>query len=62
MTFMIIAGFFGSILIGAIVVKTGKLEEAMKISGAVACLFGFLIAQLLRKPDIEWAIYIAMAL
>ena len=61
-TFMIIAGFVGSILIGAIVAKTGKLEESMKISGSLACLFGFLIAQLLRKPDIEWAIYIAMAM
>ena len=61
-TFMIIAGFFGSILMGAVVARTGKLEEAMKISGAIACLFGFCIAQLLRKPDIEWAINIFMAL
>ena len=60
-TFMIIAGFFGSIFIGAIVAKTGKLEEAMKLSGAFACLFGFLLAQLLRKPDVGWAIYITMA-
>ena len=61
LTLKTFTGFCGSIVIGAIVAKTGKLEEAMKISGAFACLFGFILAQLLRKPDIEWAIYITMA-
>ena len=61
-TVMIIGGFFGSMLMGAVVAKTGKLEEVLKITGGLACIFGFVIAQLLRKPGVEWEIYITMAM
>ena len=61
-TVMIIAGVFGSTFMGGVVVKTGRLEEVMKICGAVACLIGFAVAQLLRKPNMEWEIYFAMTM
>ena len=61
-TVMIIAGVFGSTFMGGVVVKTGRLEEVMKICGATACLIGFVVAQLLRKPNLEWEIYVVMAM
>lgn len=61
-TVMIIAGVVGSTIMGGVVVKTGRIEEVMKICGGIACLIGFGIAQLLRKPNIEWEIYTGMAM
>ena len=60
--FMIIVGFFGSMIMGIIVTLTGKLEEVMKICGGIAAIIGLLMGQIIRKPDIEWAIYTSMAM
>ena len=61
-TIMIITGFCGSLLMGIIVTITGKLEEVMKICGGISCIIGLLICQILRKPDIEWAMYTSLAM
>ena len=61
-TCMIIGGFVGSMAMGAIVVKTGRLEETMKLCGGIACFIGMFIMQMLRKPDLEWVIYAGMTM
>ena len=60
-TIMIVSGMFGSMILGAIVATTGKLEEVIKLCGGISALFGLLVGQIIRKPDIEWAIFTSMA-
>ena len=55
-TLMLVAGFIGSVIVGFIVAKTGKLIEVMKICGGIACIAGLLIEQFLRKASLEGAI------
>ena len=61
-TAMILGGFGGSLFMGVVVNRTGKLEEVMKCCGGSACFIGMFVAQELRKPDIEWLIYATMAM
>ena len=61
-TLCLVVGFFGSLVVGAVVNKTSKLEEAVNICGGLSCISGIIFTQLLRKPNMDAWILTSMSL